>query len=81
MENIIIEVPMHLVNKYVEDFKGLVGGKDRDKVYSLRNAIDDVMDYVYEEPDMLEDPDLKNDYVKAIAMKESLIILGIYYDA
>jgi len=81
MESIIVEVPMQLVDKFVDDFKGLVGGKDRDSVYSLRNAIDDVMDYVYEDPGMLEDPELKNDYVKAIAMKESLIKLGIYYDA
>ena len=39
------------------------------------------MDYVYEDPSMLDDPELMGDYVKAIAMKESLIKLGIYYDA
>jgi hypothetical protein len=39
------------------------------------------MDYVYEDPSMLEDPELKSDYVKAIAMKEALIKHGIYFDA
>jgi hypothetical protein len=81
IDTITVEVPMFVIDKYVEDFKGLVGGKDRDSVYSLRDAIDDVMDYVYEDPSMLEDPELKNDYINAIAMKESLIKLGIYYDA
>jgi|APCry1669190327_1035288.scaffolds.fasta_scaffold27117_2 hypothetical protein len=78
---VTIEVPKYLIDKYVDDFKGLVGGKDRDSVYSLRDAIDEVMDMMWQEPELMEDPEYKSDVVKAIAMKESLIKLGIYYDA
>lgn len=81
MESILIEVPMHLVDKFVDDFKDLAGSKHRESVYMLRGNIDEIMDIVYDDPGVLKDPVYKNDYIRAIAMKEALIKHGIYYDA
>lgn len=81
IKSILIEVPVYLVDKYTKDFEDLVGSKNRESVYMLRGQIDDIMDILYDNPELLENSEFKNDYVKAIAMKESLIKLGIYYDA
>lgn len=81
IKSILIEVPIYLVDKYTKDFEDLVGSKNRESVYMLRGQIDDIMDILYDNPELLENSEFKNDYVKAIAMKESLIKLGIYYDA
>ena len=80
-ESIVIEVPTLLIDKFVDDFKNLAGSKNRESVYMLRDAIDDVMDLVYEDPEVLMDPEYKNDYIRAVAMREALKKHGIYYDA
>ena len=81
LDTILIEVPAYMIDKYVEDFKDLAGSKHRDSVYMLRESIDEIMDVVYDNPDMLENPLYKQDYIKAIAMKEALLKHGVYYDA
>jgi hypothetical protein len=81
IENIVIEIPTLLIDKFADDFKDLAGSKNRESVYMLRDAIDDVMDLVYEDPEMLQDPVYKKDYIRAVAMREALKKHGIYYDA
>ena len=44
-------------------------------------AIDDILDYIAEEPDMLHEYSIRSDFVKALAMQEAMDKLGILYDA
>ena len=81
MEIYSIDIPKTLIDKYIKDFDVLPGSSDRDAVYYLRDAIQDIMTMVAMDPDMLEDPVCKKDFIKAIAMKEALIEHGIYYDS
>jgi hypothetical protein len=81
VKTVLIEVPTHLINKYVKDFKDLAGSKHRESVYILRDSIDEIMFIIDDNPELLEEPEYKDDYIKAIAMKEALIQHGIYYDA
>jgi hypothetical protein len=47
----------------------------------LRMTIDDILDYISEEPDMLHEFSIRSDFVKALAMQEAMVKLGIFHDA
>jgi hypothetical protein len=47
----------------------------------LRMSIDDILDYIAEEPEMLEEFSIRSDFVKALAMQEAMGQLGILHDA
>jgi hypothetical protein len=75
------EIPEFLIDKFVKDFEGLPGSGDRESVIQLRNAIDDIIDVVSEEPDILYEKEYMADFVRALAMQEALAELGILHDA
>lgn len=75
------EIPDVLVDKYTKDFETLPGSGARDSVMQLRTSIDDVLDYIAEEPEMLHEFDIRADFVKALAMQQAMEKLGILYDA
>jgi hypothetical protein len=75
------EVPDLLIDKYTKDFEGLPGSGQRESVMQLRMAIDDILDYIAEEPDMLNEFSIRSDFVKALAMQEAMAELGILHDA
>jgi hypothetical protein len=75
------EVPDLLIDKYTKDFEGLPGSGERESVMQLRMSIDDILDYIAEEPDMLNEFSIRSDFVKALAMQEAMGKLGILYDA
>jgi hypothetical protein len=75
------EVPDLLIDKYKKDFDGLPGSGNRESVMELRMAIDDILDYIAEEPDMLHEYSIRSDFLKALAMQEAMDKLGILYDA
>jgi hypothetical protein len=75
------EVPDLLIDKYAKDFEGLPGSGNRESVMQLRMAIDDILDYIAEEPDMLNEFSIRSDFVKALAMQEAMAELGILHDA
>lgn len=75
------EVPDLLIDKYLKDFDGLPGSGQRESVVQLRMTIDDILDYVAEEPDMLNEFSIRSDFVKALAMQQAMGELGILYDS
>jgi hypothetical protein len=75
------EVPDLLIDKYTKDFEGLPGSGQRESVMQLRMSIDDILDYIAEEPEMLEEFSIRSDFVKALAMQEAMGQLGILHDA
>jgi hypothetical protein len=75
------EIPDILIDKYTKDFDTLPGSGQRESIMQLRMTIDDILDYVAEEPDMLHEKDIMADFVKALAMQHALGKLGILYDS
>jgi hypothetical protein len=75
------EVPDLLINKFTKDFEGLPGSGDRESVMQLRMSIDDIFDYVAEEPEMLHEFTIRSDFVKALAIQQAMEKLGILHDA
>jgi hypothetical protein len=75
------EVPDLLIDKYIKDFDGLPGSGQRESVMQLRMSIDDILDYIAEEPEMLEEFEIRTDFLKALAMQKAMCKLGILYDA
>ena len=59
----------------------LPGSGDRESILQLRNAVDDVLDYIAEDPELLNEKEYLSDFIKAIAMQQALGELGILYDA
>jgi hypothetical protein len=75
------EIPDLLISKFVKDFSSLPGGSYREGVYQIRNSIEEITDMIAEDPDMLHEPEFLSDFLKALAMKQALLNLGILYDA
>lgn len=75
------DVPDLLIDKYIKDFEGLPGSGQRENIMQLRMAIDDILDYIAEEPEMLEEFNIRADFVKALAMQHAMGELGILHDA
>lgn len=76
-----LEVPDLLVDKFIKEFDCLPGGKHYEAVCSLRDLIDNVTGMVYDDPSIIDEPEYQDDFVRAIAMQEALKHHGIYYDA
>lgn len=75
------DIPDLLIDKFIKDFEGLPGSGQRDSIMQLRMSIDDVLDYVAEEPEMLHEKEILSDFLKALAMQQAMGELGILHDA
>lgn len=76
-----IDIPEFLIDKFVKDFEGLPGSGNRESVLQLRNAVDDILDVVAEEPEILNEKEYLSDFVRALAMQEAMAELGILHDS
>ena len=75
------DIPEFLIDKFVRDFEGLPGSGNRESVIQLRNAIDDILDVVADEPEILHEKEYLSDFVRALAMQEAMGQLGILHDS
>jgi hypothetical protein len=75
------DIPDVLIDKFIKDFECLPGSGQRENVIQLRMSIDDVLDYVAEEPEVLHEFNTRSDFVKALAMQQAMGELGILYDS
>ena len=76
-----IEVPDFLIEKYSKDFAGLSGKSMRESVLDLRDTVTEVLDYVAEDPEALQDKTVFSDFINALAMKQALSQHGLYLDS
>lgn len=76
-----INVPDFLIEKYCKDFAGLPGKSMRESVLDLRQTVADVLDYVAEDPEALQDKIVFSDFINALAMKQALSQHGLYLDS
>lgn len=75
------EVSKFIIDKFIDDFSGLPGSGQRESVLQLRNAIEDIIYIVAEDPEILYDKNYQAEFIEAIAMKQALEHHGILYDA
>jgi hypothetical protein len=75
------EVPDILIAKFTKDFDGLPGSGMFEEVNQIRSAIYEVVDLVAEDPDILDEPDYRSDFIRALAIKQALATHGILYDS
>jgi hypothetical protein len=75
------EVPEILIRQFEKDFDGLPGGKDRNSVYMLRGTIYEILDIVADDPEILDEKEYREDFVRALAMRQAMSTLGILYDS
>ena len=76
-----IEVPDVLIEKYIKDFDGLPGKSMRESVLDLRESVTEVLEYVAEDPEALNDRMVLSDFINALAMKQALTQHGLYLDS
>jgi hypothetical protein len=75
------EVPEILIKQFEKDFDGLPGSKNRESVYQLRGAIYEILDIVADDPEILDEKEYREDFVRALAMRQAMSTLGILYDS
>lgn len=75
------EVPDVLVDSFVKQFETLPGSGQHDSVVMLRDSIETVLDLVCEDPEMLFEDDYRDDFVRALAIRQALTHHGLLYDA
>ena len=76
-----LEVPEHLITSYIKDFEGLPGSGQRNSVLHLRNSVYEVLDYIAEDPEALEEYEYRNDFINALAVHRALEVHGILHDS
>jgi hypothetical protein len=76
-----IEIPEHLIDSYVKNFETLPGSGQRDAVLHLRNSVYEVFDYLVEDPEIIEEQEFRDDFIKAWAVYRALEIHGILHDS
>ena len=77
----VIEIPQDLIDSYVRNFETLPGSGQRDSVLYLRDSVYEVFDYLAEDPEALEEPGYKRDFIKAWAVYKALEIHGLLHDS
>jgi hypothetical protein len=75
------EVPEILIKQFEKDFDGLPGGKDRNSVHMLRGTIFEILDIAADDPEILDEKEYREDFVRALAMRQAMSTLGILYDS
>ena len=76
-----IEVPDYLVQTYIKDFEGLPGSGNRESVLELRHSVNEVIDYVAEDPEALHEYTIRNDFINALAIQKALQVHGLLHDS
>lgn len=75
------EVPDLLIHKFLKDFETLPGSGYRESVYQIREAINEILDIVVEDPEILHEPEYHTDFIRALAMRQAMGKLGILLDS
>jgi hypothetical protein len=76
-----IEVPDYLVQTYIKDFEGLPGSGNRESVLELRHNVNEVIDYVSQDPEALHEYAIRNDFINALAVQKALEVHGLLLDS
>ena len=75
------EIPDILIDQFVKQFEGLAGSGNHESVLELRETVNEVLDYIAEDPDALQETMYLKDFIRALAVRKALSVHGILYDA
>jgi len=75
------EIPDLLVDKYVKDFDCIPGKSMRESVLDLRESVNEVLDYVAEDPEALHEREILSDFINALAIRQALKTHGLLLDS
>jgi hypothetical protein len=76
-----IEVPDYLIQTYIKDFEGLPGSGNRNSVLELRDNVNEVIDFVAQDPEALHEYVIRNDFINALAVRKALEVHGLLHDS
>ena len=76
-----LEIPDLLISQFTKDFDSLPGSGARESVCQLRETIGEILDVIADEPEIIEEREYMEDFIRALAMRQAMIELGILYDA
>ncbi len=74
-------IPDNMISQYREDFDGVRNRDDRDYLIFLRNSIIIIVNMVKRDPSLLNDQEVVQDMIKALAMREALKQNKMLHDA
>lgn len=75
------EIPEEMIQEFMVEFKPVTEPGFREDLEELREMTGLVLDTIAIEPELLDFKEYKNDFIRAIAMREALARFGILYDA
>jgi hypothetical protein len=75
------DIPDSLIYKFVKEFEGLPGSPDRDLIHHLRGSVDEMVEIAADDPEVLQERAYRTDFIRALAIQQALVKLGIMYDS
>ena len=74
-------IPETMIKGFMIEFKQVKEFSDREALEEIREATSLVLETLRNEPELMEDKEYENDFIKAHAMRQALANYGILYDA
>lgn len=74
-------IPETMINEFMGEFRMVKELNDRESLEEIREMTGLVLETLLADPELMEDKEYEQDYIKAIAMREALARFGILYDA
>lgn len=76
-----LTIPENLINQFMLELKPVTEPGERESLEEIREMTGLVLDTIRSEPELMENKEYEDDYIKAIAMREALARFGVLYDA
>ena len=76
-----LTIPENLINQFMLELRPVTEPGERESLEEIRDMTGLVLDTIRNEPELMDNKEDEDDYIKAVAMREALARFGILYDA
>jgi len=76
-----LTIPENLINQFMLELRPVTEPGERESLEEIRDMTGLVLDTIRNEPELMDNKEYEDDYIKAVAMREALARFGILYDA